>query len=215
MRFLSPKEAHNEWLQKHDLRDFFVYWGNVIPEEIEEFAAILSTAESERPIQKFLEDHLHILIEHLGGGHGRWVIPQKQLGSEFVPDFVIGEASSIGHEWYLVELESPQSKMFTRTSHPTVELNHAISQIISWRSWLTANRDYASRPRRDHGLGLTDISPTPPGLILISRRGLDSPDTSTLRRQYTNDLHIAIHTYDFLLDSLVAKREKYSRDDIA
>ncbi len=206
MRFRPAKEAFNEWLQTHDLREFFVFWDKVTPVDEKEFATIIDAAESERPIQKFLEDHPHVLIEHLGGGHGRWVIPQKRLGSEFVPDFVIGEDSSVGYEWYLVELESPRSEMFTRAGHPTVELNHAINQIISWRSWLTSNRDYAARPRRDHGLGLTDISPTPPGLILISRREFESHDTSAVRRQYMSDLHIAIHTYDFLLDSQVAKR---------
>jgi hypothetical protein len=100
--------------------------------------------------------------------------------------------------------------MFTRAGHPTVELNRAINQIESWRSWLTANRDYATRPRREHGLGLADISPTPSGLILIGRRESEG-ETEAVRRQYTNDLRIAIHTYDFLVDSLVAERPRKNR----
>jgi len=208
----SAKEAFNEWLRTHDLREFFVWWDQVTPGEKDELTSLLETADSERPIQAFLEKHPHVLIEHLGGGHGRWVIPQKRLGSEFIPDFVIGELSSIGYEWYLVELESPRAQMFTRAGHPTVELNRAINQIVSWRSWLTANRDYAARPRREQGLGLTDISPAPTGLILIGRRESEG-ETEALRRQYTNDLRIAIHTYDFLVDSLVAERSGNNGND--
>lgn len=206
MRFRPAKEAFDEWLRTHDLREFFVRWDQVVPSELEEFREILEAAETERPIQAYLEQHPHILIEHLGGGHGRWVIPQKRLGAEFVPDFVIGEASSGGHEWYLVELESPRARMFARAGHPGAELNHAISQILTWRSWLTANRDYAARARREHGLGLSDISPALDGLILIGRRELEDEKMVAVRHQYGADLKITIHTYDFLLEALAAKR---------
>jgi hypothetical protein len=120
---------------------------------------------------------------------------------------------SIGYEWYLVELESPRAQLFTRAGHPTVVLNRAINQIVSWRSWLTANRDYAARPRRDLGLGLTDMTPAPPGLILIGRRDAARKEMTAVRRQYAQDLRIEIHTYDFLIESLVARRSSYNSND--
>ena len=142
-----------------------------------------------------------LLAVQLGGGHGRWVIPQKRLGCEYVTDFVIGERSSIGFEWYAVELESPKAKMFTRKSDPTKELTHAISQIQRWRRWLQLNQNYASRPRNDVGLGLTDITPDLPGLILIGRRADINEASNGLRRQMASESRIKIHSYDWLLGS--------------
>jgi hypothetical protein len=35
-------------------------------------------------MQSYLSAHPELLIQHLGGGHGRWVIPQKRLGAEYL-----------------------------------------------------------------------------------------------------------------------------------
>jgi hypothetical protein len=74
----------------------------------------LQTPTTERAVQSVLEEHPVLLARALGGGHGRWVIPQKRLGAEHVPDFIVGEKSSLGYEWTLVELESPRRRMFKK-----------------------------------------------------------------------------------------------------
>jgi hypothetical protein len=119
----------------------------------------LQTATTEAAVQSILEEHPVLLARALGGGHGRWVIPQRRLGAEHVPDFIIGEKSSLGYEWTLVELESPSQRMFKRNGDPTQALSHAIRQILDWRSWLTVNLNYARRSRDSNGLGLDDIDP--------------------------------------------------------
>jgi len=153
---------------------------------------------------------------YLGGGHGRWVIPTKRLGSEYITDFVIGERSSLGFEWQAVELESPAAPLFTKAGDPTKQLTHAIRQIQDWRVWLQRNQNYAARSKAEGGLGLTDIVADVPGLILIGRRAAVDPETQERRRQMSNDLQIDIHTYDFLLDSVdgrarVMKKVRASR----
>jgi hypothetical protein len=200
------KEKQNlfEELQNFDwknqpLQEFRVYEG-ISVDQMKGLEKTIKTAEDEATLQKFLEKNPEILINHLGGGQGRWVIAQKRLGSEFVPDFVIGEKSSLGFEWYLVELESPKAKMFTKAGNQSFKLTHAINQIQKWRSWLSKNKDYASRLRSDDGLGLTDISHSPPGLILIGRREQLDDSKNKLRKQISDDIRIAIHTYDFLID---------------
>lgn len=90
--------------------------------------------------------------------------------------------------------------MFTKTGDPSRQLTHAIRQIQDWRAWVASNQAYASRTRRDNGLGLQDISPNLPGLILIGRRQATDPGTNTLRRQMMADLRIEIRTFDSLLD---------------
>jgi len=67
--------------------------GSVSKATVAKLRKVIDTAEGERPIQKFLTENPEILAQFVGGGHGRWVIPQKKFGSEFVADFLIGEKS--------------------------------------------------------------------------------------------------------------------------
>ncbi|MEA5547613.1 Shedu anti-phage system protein SduA domain-containing protein [Limnoraphis robusta CCNP1324] len=153
----------------------------------------------ENEAQRVLETHPLLLARHLRGGHGRWVIPKTRLGSEFATDFLMCEASSVGLQWYAVELESPKHNVFTMQGDPTAQLTHAMRQIHNWRDWLRNNRDYAARPKDNDGLGLIDIDCDIQGLIVIGRRN-DARDQPKLRRRYITENKIAIHSYDWLAD---------------
>ena len=181
------------------LGEFFVWWHQLTRGHVTRFKQQLERATREQDLQSFLERDPKILVQHLSGGHGRWVIPHQRLGSQYVTDFLIGEQNSDGWEWQAVELESPRVRMFTKKGDPTAQLNHAITQIQEWRDWLTKNAAYAARPRDQQGLGLTDIRPDLAGLVLIGRRESVDPATNGLRRQMKATLNIEIHTYDFLL----------------
>jgi hypothetical protein len=81
------------------------------------------------------------------------------------------------------------------------------------------NTAYAAADRDQHGLGLMDIRPDLPGLILIGRRASVDPATNSRRRQMEADLNIQIHTYDFLLDNAsgriefaIARRKRRRQD---
>lgn len=195
------KATFNDDLLADDpLAKFFVWWDDLSHLEVDAFEQRLAVATREQDLQELFEAHPILLVQHLGGGHGRWVLPRKRLGAEFVPDFVVGERSSEGYAWQLIELESPSARMFTKKGDPTAQLSHAIRQVKEWRAWLVNNQNYAARPRTDNGLGLTDISPNCPALILIGRR--PTPEgTNALRRQMTADDKIEIHTYDYLLEA--------------
>lgn len=184
-----------------DLDKYFVWWNSITTEDVSHFEDVVNGAADERPVQKYLEERPIMLVQALGGGHGRWAIPQKRLGSEYVPDFMVGEKSSIGFEWIAVELESPQAQVFNRgNGDPSRQLNHAIRQIQDWRSWLVSNQNYADRPRSENGLGLRNIDGNVPGLILIGRRSTQLENTNARRRQYQKDLGVKIRTYDWLLE---------------
>ncbi len=73
--------------------------------------AAVDRATREEEIQAYLWDHPLMLVQHLGGGHGRWVIPKPRLGSEYIPDFIIGDRDSGGRRWIAVELEGPRRPM--------------------------------------------------------------------------------------------------------
>ncbi|MEZ0579282.1 Shedu anti-phage system protein SduA domain-containing protein [Nocardioides sp. MH1] len=186
-------------LEHDELARFAVPWLNITWEHINAYTEVLEFAETERPLQTHLAQYPLLLAQHLGGGHGRWVIPQKRLGAEYVPDFVIAEKHSGGFVWQFVELQSPQAKLFVPSSgRQSAQLDEGLRQILEWRRWLESNLDYARRPRSQHGLGLTEVGPRDKGLLIIGReRDLDDVDRQR-RRQLSEVNSIAIHTYDWL-----------------
>jgi Domain of unknown function (DUF4263) len=188
-----------EALKGDDLAAAFVWWDGISDTDVATYRRVLDGARDERPLQRLLASDPILLIQHLRGGHGRWVLSQKRLGSEYVPDFVIGERSSSGFEWYFVELQSPLARLFVPSSGRLSEqFDEGVRQIQEWRRWLEDNRDYARRPRSRNGLGLVDVSPRDPGLLIIGREtDLDEADRQR-RRQLDQDLNIRIHTYDWL-----------------
>ncbi|NJA06325.1 DUF4263 domain-containing protein [Methylococcaceae bacterium WWC4] len=189
-------------LAEDPLRDFFTWWDRVDEEDRDALKATLDGAKKEEEVQQFLQTNPKLIIQHLGGGHGRYVIPKARLGSEYVTDFLIAERHSVGFEWQAVELESPLRPMFNRNGDPSQYLNHALRQITDWRAWLKTNQAYASRSRDEGGLGLTDIDTNVKGLILIDRRANVDSSTTARRRQMVQDMNIEIHSYDYLLSSL-------------
>lgn len=63
-----------------------MWWLDITLDELALFVTVLADAQDEKPMQRHLESNPRLLVQHLRGGHGRWVIPQKRLGSEYVPD---------------------------------------------------------------------------------------------------------------------------------
>jgi hypothetical protein len=210
MNFKKVQSAE-EIIAGDPLGEFFVWWDNISFEDISKLEECLKRAINENDIQRFLQENPIFLIQHLGGGHGRWVIPKQRLGAEHVTDFIIGERSSIGFEWQAVELESPNVPIFNKKGDPSRYLNHAIRQIQDWRAWLQRNQNYAARPKVESGLGLTDIVSTLPGLVLLGRRNNIDPLTNERRRQMVTDLNINIHSYDFLVDCAKGRLESLLR----
>ena len=203
-RVHTVADGYNQ-ISRGPFPEHYVHWDWITLREANEFKQVIETAPNERPVQCFIEITPRILAQHLNGGWGRWVIPQKKLGDRFIADFVVGEANSLGHFWTGVELESPTAKLFTKSGDPAKSLNHAIRQIQDWRGWLEDNRDYARRPREDGGLGLKGLKGVLPGLVIIGRRATLSESDNRLRRQYSDTLGIKIRTYDYLIDEALRR----------
>jgi hypothetical protein len=190
-----------EIIREDPLGEFFVWWMEPPLNYRSDFEQCLASARNENDLQKDLSSNPYVLATQLGGGQGRWAIPKKRLGAEYVPDFLIAERSSMGFEWYAVELESPKVKMFTKSGDPTHQLTHAMRQIDDWRAWLQTNQNYAARPQSEGGLGLTDISANLDGLILIGRASFTDESTNSRRREMARRSRVRIHSYDWLLGS--------------
>jgi antiviral defense system Shedu protein SduA len=193
-----PASAEDYW-RGHLLREFHVRHMGLSVDVITAFQACVNDAADEKPVQTFLEAHPELLVQLLHAAP-RFVLPRHRLGGEFIPDFIVGEHSSDGYDWLMVELENPRLSFFTHAGDPRAQLTHAIRQIQDWRAWLHRNQNYASRPRTELGLGLIDITADVPGIILMGRRALLDSNSNARRRQMASDLKIRIHTYDHLIE---------------
>lgn len=193
--------AYHHDRAKKELEEYLVLWNEITAEHIKAFKHVLDKAKVEEDLQKFLTENKIFLVQHLGGGHGRYVIPKPRLGAELIPDFLIAEMSSIGIEWYGVELESTSAEMFTSSGQPSHLVTQAIQQVVEWRAWLQNNLAYARSPKYENGLDLVGITPDLPAIILMGRRDKEFPSNfNAFRRQIKSRQNIEIHTYDWLVE---------------
>jgi len=186
---------------KKELEQYLVLWDEITADHIMALRQALKEAKVEEDLQNFLTENSIFLVQHLGGGHGRYVIPKPRLGAELIPDFLIAEMSSIGIEWYGVELKSPFAEMFTSSGQPSHLVTQAIQQVMEWRTWLESNLPYARNPKPEDGLGLVGITSDLPATILMGRRDKEFPSNfNAFRRQTKSRQDIEIHTYDWLVE---------------
>jgi hypothetical protein len=184
------------------LEEFVVPWSQLGVPEVEAMRVTLEAATGEADLQAFLDDHPEVLVQTLGGGHGRWSISQQRLGAEFVTDFVIAEKSSIGFEWTAVELESPLSSVLNKRGDPSATLTQlALTQP---RLRLPASHSGWSR--------CTDVDPQLPGLIIIGRRRDVDDATNDRRRALSREMRIQIRTYDWLVDVAARAADRHEQN---
>jgi hypothetical protein len=169
---------------------------------VEEMQRVIESAQDERPIQVFIEEHPETLAALLGG-RDRFVLPQHALGRKYVPDFLVSDTDSLGIRWVLVELETPQSRVTLATQNELDAVaRRGITQIKEWREWLQNNLDMARRPVSQDGLGLIDIRPMSEGLVLVGRRALLNDNSGAVRNPFHEQNAIRIHTYDWFVERL-------------
>lgn len=101
--------------------------------------------------------------------------------------------------------------MFNAKGDPSATLQYALRQLTDWRAWLEVNQNYAARPRKDAGLGLTDISSNAQGLVLIGRTDNRDDGVVARRRRLARDNNIKLHTYDWLVRQARDRAEAMER----
>jgi hypothetical protein len=164
----------------------------------------IHAAEDEKPVQAYLQERLQILAALAGPTSlGVYVRSQPSLGGQLRPDFGIAVADSAGLHWTLIELESPAADAGLKNGQLSAKARTGVQQIESWREWLADNLAMA-RSSGQHGLGLTDIRPESPGIVLIGRRAAAKPVLPEVQRRLAEQRAITLHSYDWLLDGLRA-----------
>jgi hypothetical protein len=125
--------------------EHLVHWNEITHDQLAAFKTTLDAAPNEAAMQTFLEENPEVLVQPIGGGYDRWVVPKARLGAEHETDFLVAERDATRYVWYAVELERPQARLFTAKGDPSAALTHAIRQVNDWRTWLSYNRGYATR----------------------------------------------------------------------
>jgi hypothetical protein len=165
-----------------------------VQDHIREYVSLLDSSSDERPIHRFLANHSYFFqcIVRLNGQSPLY--SKIELGNEYVVDFACFDSGSVGPEWYLVEIESPSSKMFTKAGRPSAKLTHTVQQVTDWRTWVQENLHAARQlmPYIDHPLGY---------IFMGRRNDLDPQGQVLLRRVIAeNRMFFRIHSLDRLAD---------------
>jgi hypothetical protein len=188
-------------IKSDDLQEFEVSVQATV-EQIDELEDVIAFASDERPIQAFLQEN-RCLLTTLLGGKERFCIPQKRLGAEYVPDFIIGDVDSLGIRWVVMELETPNSGIYLKDAKALDKFaRKGVDQVTDWRNWLQNNIAYAHKPRLKEGLGLADISNLTEAYVLVGRRARMPITKDAKRRELRDRVGTHVHTYDWLLERL-------------
>ncbi len=181
--------------------------GNLQPSAValNSMAARLDRSRDERPLQRLFEEHPNLLTSLVGGGHGRWCRPKPSLAGQYEPDFLLGERSSVGHEWYAVELERPRAGALTKEGLLSRQLNTALRQVRQWRAWAGKNVQWLEDQ------GYLDIDGDFAGYyIVIGRRQTWNKEMKAIYRELSSD-RIWVMSYDRVLALAIEEAQLRAR----
>ena len=164
----------------------------IVERDIKEYQYLLDSISSEQLVHEFLARHSYFFngILRLYGASPMY--SKVKLGAEYELDFACFDTGSFGSEWYLIEIEAPAKKMFTKAGDPTADLTHAIQQVRDWHAWIHENLDYARK--------LMPLIEYPLGYVFIGRRSDLTEETKKKLRRLAHDhrMFMRIHTLDWL-----------------
>lgn len=186
------------WVPKKNGGRDPINWNRPTDGLIQNFERTLESAIDERPLQEFFEQMPQALLTGVVSPHRGWVIPKPTIpeagGRFWQPDFIVCDWSSVGPEWFIVELESPTGSPLLKKGDTSSICNHAINQIHDYRNAIDEHGYFL------RGNGWPKLHGKFQGIIIIGRRG------DPLRAQYPDRLRqyrsdgIEIMSYDRVLE---------------
>ncbi len=179
------------------------------------FDIVEGKSNTENQIQNFLEENTifipmpFLLNHHL---HMNCVVSKFPLGNEFVTDFAYLTKSSDYWELVLIELEDPKKKIFTNNKENIYfhsDFNHAYDQIMSWKAYVSKNREGILHQIDKLRVPLNENS-VRFKYVLVIGRNFEKDNSEKRRAMFAekSDNDIRVMTYD----SLVSQCESVSYD---
>lgn len=111
-------------------------------DDIYSYAEVLSNAEKEEDLQKYLACNPKFLLGAIGsGGDSDFAfIPKPSIGSHYKADFATLTIGQGGGAINMIELETPNTNLFTKQGTPSKVLQKAISQVTNWKAWISKSK---------------------------------------------------------------------------
>lgn len=144
-----------------------------------EWHKLLGDNPREQQIQAFLEQHPALVpgafgAAGLSSGHAPFpgaLISQPTLYGyqSRRPDFMWISKNSSFLNPVLIEIESPQKKLFTRAGIPTAEFTQARNQLAEWKAWLSIPENQQTFLRA-YGLSFPSLKFEPHYVLVYGRR---------------------------------------------
>lgn len=201
-------------------------WHDFTTSVVDQFAEVVEqSGKVERSLQSFLEANPALVAAALlRGGHGRWVMREKRFGDAFRADFLAAEASSLGIEWHLIEIEPPVTRGVYKPQVGWYDrAARGIQQIREWRAYIDVHRESLWKPRTDWGGGLPRITSDAKGWVIVGREGDFVGQHQWIRDNLKKSENIEVRSWDFFVRSVrswttfneeyLAKRQARSRPD--
>jgi hypothetical protein len=143
----------------------------------------------EEMYQQYLFDN-PILIDPLAMD----IVPKQKLGIDYITDFVIRKYTD---DYILVEIERPDTPIFTQKDDFSAQFTHAIGQVLDFQEWVESNISYAQKH-------MPNII-SPQGLLIIGQKdGLSELQLGKLRRfNINNQGKLRVQTFDSILEDAI------------
>jgi len=170
---------------------------NLTPEQVSKdvaaFTKLLNSKARESKLQTFLASHSYFFSGMIDPYAPSPLYSKVKLGHDYEVDFAWLYYDSFGPEWRLIEIENPNTSLFTKSGNASFALNHAIQQARDWAAWVHDHPGYAKT-----------LMPTisyPFCYIFMGRRkDLTPRDIEKLKRyRYDHRKELEIHTLDWFV----------------
>ena len=221
-------------IKKHPLAPYAVDWAEPMPTAIKLFMGQLKSGANSVAMRSLFRKYPSLLVMHLKGTEGRWVVPNTIFQIDRGPEFYLAEKSSDNYEWTTVALCNADEKLLNRGGYPTRSLRNAATSAMAISP---GKRTFGRKPPKMQDLldalsqwhGITSSKPTDDErfsagsyhvqkarVVLIGRDGDDIDSDRDLRRKLgwslgerpngTNSGQILIRSYDWLLATISERK---------
>lgn len=192
--------------------DHFVSWSldyKSVPttQALEKFEQLIEENAVERELQNILTECPE-LFYFRPDCSARIVIPNVWLSRDNQIDFILGDVTTFGLQWTMVEIERPGTPVFIKSGDFAHEMTHAMGQIDKWRIWLSEGRNLAQIQEKYHIKGFSEKSAAK---LIAGRRPLGgfSPAEQAARHECLKTRNISLRTWDGILSDAKTFHEEW------
>ncbi|MEQ9229495.1 MAG: DUF4263 domain-containing protein, partial [Cyclobacteriaceae bacterium] len=159
---------------------------------------LITGSYKEHDYHNFLKQHAGLFLT---SDDSYLVISKLKLGNEFETDFVVlRDNFSNGNHLEFIEIEKPQSKLFTKSGVPSKDFNTALQQIRDWRTFLKENKVWFRKYLPTRNTRILSNSSVSFKIIIGTSTRLDLDNFK--RNEIANELNVEVRSFDYLTDRL-------------